>query len=145
MKSYRFVSHIILKYKKIKEGEKHMIDIKTYNQAVEECTRFVQDPSNFMVKEHTHTSQQVEGLSSNLELLHQLDVKVKDHMNNETIHVTKEDKENWNSTFDRLEKYILQKFSEVDSLRIIVLGDGIGYKYTDYRYGCTCRRTGDKE
>lgn len=100
------------------------MEVNTYKQGLDQCIEFISDPENFMMKEHTHTTQQIEGLAREIEQSHQAQEEFNLHKNNELIHVTEEEKEEWNSIYERLYQFILDKFQEVDNMKVIVLEDG---------------------
>lgn len=99
------------------------MEVNTYKQGLDQCIEFISDPENFMMKEHTHTTQQIEGLAREIEQSHQAQEEFNLHKNNELIHVTEEEKEEWNSIYERLYQFILDKFQEVDNMKVIVLED----------------------
>lgn len=100
------------------------MEVNTYKQGLDQCIEFISNPENFMMKEHTHTTQQIEGLAREIEQSHQAQEEFNLHKNNELIHVTEEEKEEWNSIYERLYQFILDKFQEVDNMKVIVLEDG---------------------
>lgn len=100
------------------------MEVNTYKQGLDQCIEFISNPENFMMKEHTHTTQQIEGLAREIEQSHQAQEEFNIHKNNELIHVTEEEKEEWNSIYERLYQFILDKFQEVDNMKVIVLEDG---------------------
>lgn len=100
------------------------MEVNTYKQGLDQCIEFISDPEHFMMKEHTHTTQQIEGLAREIEQSHQAQEEFNLHKNNELIHVTEEEKEEWNSIYERLYQFILDKFQEVDNMKVIVLEDG---------------------
>lgn len=100
------------------------MEVNTYKQGLDQCIEFISNPENFMMKEHTHTTQQIEGLAREIEQSHQAQEEFNIHKNNELIHVTEEEKEEWNSIYERLYQFILDKFQEVDTMKVIVLEDG---------------------
>lgn len=100
------------------------MEVNTYKQGLDQCIEFISNPENFMMKQHTHTTQQIEGLAKEIEQSHQAQEEFNIHKNNELIHVTEEEKEEWNSIYERLYQFILDKFQEVDSIKVIVLEEG---------------------